>query len=40
MRRDYQYKQGHSKFYLKERRECKIVEKDLIMKYEWKISFP
>jgi hypothetical protein len=40
MRRDYQYRQGHSKFYLKERRGYKMVEKDLILKYEWKISFP
>lgn len=39
-RRDYQYHQGHSKFYLKEKREYKMVERELVFRFDWKISFP
>ena len=39
-RRDYEYQNGHSKFFLRESREYRKVEKDLIFKYKWKVSFP
>lgn len=39
-RRDYEYQNGHSKFYLREMREYRLVEKDLIFRYKWKVSFP
>lgn len=39
-RRDYSYKNGYSKFYLKERRDYEVQGKDVILIYDWKISFP
>jgi hypothetical protein len=39
-RRDYEYHSGHSKFYLRELKEYRLVDKDLIFKYKWKVSFP
>lgn len=39
-RRDYSYKSDHTKFYLKERRRHEYEGRDIILIYEWKISFP
>ena len=39
-RRDYDFQSGHSKFFLRENKEYRMVDRELIFKYKWKVSFP
>jgi hypothetical protein len=39
-RTNFQYKNGHNKFTLKEKKISQILNKILSVDYSWKISFP
>lgn len=40
-RSDFSYADGHNKFYLKQRKEAKLLSPNVLsLTYEWKVSFP